>query len=56
MSIPIDGELVTFRDGRWCCTCRLFEDQGKCAHQEKAAALKTLKRAVKDAGSSDAIQ
>lgn len=37
-SVPIDGETVTFREGRWCCTCRDYEDKGTCAHELEAIA------------------
>lgn len=34
----IEGEQVVFREGRWVCGCRDYEDKGTCAHELEAIA------------------
>jgi hypothetical protein len=43
--MTIDGETVTFRDGRWCCTCPVFTDTGTCQHELEAIARALEQRA-----------
>lgn len=55
--MTIDGEEVTFREGAgWLCSCHWFSEERHCEHVMKAAALATLKDAVKAAGGSGEIQ
>jgi hypothetical protein len=38
--MEIKGETVTFREGRWVCGCRDYEDKGTCPHEIEAIAHK----------------
>jgi hypothetical protein len=52
--MTIDGEEVTFRDGRWCCSCHWFSEEGTCEHELQAIerALEGKKAAPCEAASA----